>query len=86
MTAENEEKMAEEIEAAKTERKITIDGVEYAADQLPEAARAQVVNLRATDQEILRLEQQLAIFRTARAAYAQALKSQLEDVKNGPEH
>ena len=78
--------MTEETKADASERKLTIDGVEYAADQLSERARAQVVNLRATDQEILRLEQQLAIFRTARAAYAQALKSQLEDVKNGPEH
>lgn len=77
--------MAEEIKAAKTERKITIDGVEYAADQLSEAARTQVVNLRATDQEILRLEQQLAIYRTARAAYAQALKSQLSESKT-PAH
>ena len=81
MTAkENEEKMAEEIKGAKTERKLTIDGVEYAADQLSEVARAQVVNLRATDQEILRLEQQLAIYRTARAAYAQTLKAELKEI------
>lgn len=77
--------MAEETKAAKTERKLKIDGVEYAADQLSEAARTQVVNLRATDQEILRLEQQLAIYRTARSAYAQALKSQLEESK-APAH
>jgi hypothetical protein len=77
--------MAEEITGAKTERKLTIDGVEYAADQLSDAARTQVVNLRATDQEILRLEQQLAIFRTARSAYAQALKNQLNEVK-APAH
>ncbi len=77
--------MAEEIKGAKTERKLTIDGVEYAADQLSDAARTQVVNLRATDQEILRLEQQLAIFRTARSAYAQALKNQLNEVK-APAH
>ena len=77
--------MAEETTAAKTERKLKIDGVEYSADQLSEGARTQVVNLRATDQEILRLEQQLAIYRTARSAYAQALKSQLEEVKT-PAH
>ena len=72
--------MADATKADQTERKITIDGVEYSADQLSETARQQVGNLRATDQEIQRLEQQLAICRTARAAYAQALKAQLEQV------
>jgi uncharacterized protein YjcR len=70
--------MADATQAAQTERKITIDGVEYSAGQLSETARQQVGNLRATDKEILHLEQQLAIYRTARAAYAKALKAQLE--------
>ena len=56
---------------------ITIDGTQYALDNLTENARAQIVNLRVTDQEIARLQTQLAIAQTARAAYAQALTAQL---------
>lgn len=56
---------------------ITIDGTQYALDNLSENARAQIVNLRVTDQEIARLQTQLAIAQTARAAYAKALTAQL---------
>lgn len=56
---------------------ITIDGTEYNVDDLSEAARSQVVNLRVTDAEIEKLKQQLAIFQTARTAYANALQQEL---------
>ena len=56
---------------------ISIDGVDYLIDQLSEEARNQIVNLRATDMEITRLRQQLAIYQTARGAYATALKNAL---------
>lgn len=56
---------------------ITIDGKEYALDSLSEAAKAQLTNLRAVDQEIARLQQQQAIAQTARNAYANALKAEL---------
>ena len=56
---------------------LTIDGIEYVVDQLSEEARNQVVNLQATDREIARLKQQLAIAQTARVAYAAALKKAL---------
>lgn len=59
----------------------TIDGKEYAMDQLSEEARNQVLNLRVTDQEIARLNQQLAIAQTARVAYANALKRELDGVE-----
>lgn len=77
--------MAEETAVAKTERKITIDGVEYTADQLSKAALQQLANVRATDQEITRLEQQLAIHRTARATYASALSAELKKTPEAPE-
>ena len=57
---------------------ITIDGNNYALDELSAHAQAQIVNLRVTDQEIARLQTQLAIAQTARAAYAQALKAELD--------
>ena len=53
---------------------VTIDGVEYTMEQLSEEARNQLYNLRATDMEITRLKQLLAIVQTARGAYAAALK------------
>ncbi|WP_404342572.1 DUF6447 family protein [Vreelandella venusta] len=56
---------------------ITIDGVEYNVANLSENARNQVVNLRVTDAEIEKLQQQLAIFQTARTAYAKALSEEL---------
>ena len=60
--------------------KLIIDGAEYAPEQLSEEARNQITNLRATDIEIARIKQQLAITQTARAAYAAALKKALPTV------
>ena len=56
---------------------ITIDDKEYVLDDLSEAARAQLVSLQITDQEIIRLQQQQNIAQTARNAYAQALSAEL---------
>lgn len=67
--------------AEQTQQQITIDGTEYRADDLSETARQQVMNLRVTDQEISRLNQQLAIAQTARTAYANALKKELDDAE-----
>lgn len=56
---------------------ITIDGMEYVFGELSEGAQNHVMNLRVTEQEISRLQQQLAIAQTARTAYANALKEEL---------
>lgn len=56
---------------------LTIDGTEYNVADLSENARNQVMNLRVTDQEISRLQKQLAIAQTARTAYANALNEEL---------
>lgn len=56
---------------------ITIDGRSYAVDQLSEAAKTQITNVRITDQEIARLQIRLAIAQTARVAYARALAAEL---------
>ncbi len=56
---------------------VTIDGKEYGRDDLSDNARTQITNLRVTEQEIARLQQQLAIAQTARTAYANALKAEL---------
>lgn len=56
---------------------ITIDEQQFELDALSKEARQQLVMLQATDQEIKRLQLQLAIAQTARIAYATALKSLL---------
>lgn len=56
---------------------VTIDGTDYSVADLSDNAQSQVVNLRVTDQEIARLQQQLAIYQTARTAYARALSDEL---------
>jgi len=58
---------------------LTIDGTDYNLADLSDNAKSQVTNLRVTDQEIARLQQQLAIYQTARTAYAQALKAELPE-------
>lgn len=60
-----------------TEQNFTIDGTEYPLASLGEEARSHLHMLRITDQEIQRLQWQLAIAQTARNAYAQALKAKL---------
>ena len=57
---------------------VTIDGKEYAVDDLSENARKLVVNIRMADQEIARIRAQAALAQTARQAYAQTLKQELD--------
>lgn len=59
------------------EAKVTIDGQEFPLNSLSDNAKAQLTNMRLADQEIARLQMQLALAQTARNAYAQALKTEL---------
>ena len=56
---------------------ITINDKEYVFDDLSDAAKAQLVSLQVTDQEISRLQKQQNIAQTARNAYAKALNAEL---------
>jgi len=56
---------------------ITIDNQEYPLDSLSDIAKQQLMNLRVVDQEIARLQTQLAIAQTARAVYANTVKNNL---------
>ena len=56
---------------------ITIDNTEYDLDSLSVEAKSQLQMLQITEQEIIRLNMQLAITQTARNAYAKALKEAL---------
>lgn len=58
---------------------VTIDGTRYELNSLSDNAKAQLTNMRLADQEIARLQMQLALAQTARNAYAQALKEELPE-------
>ena len=66
-------------ETEEQQRTVTIDGTAYNLADLSENARQQLVNLRAAETEIQRLERQLALARTARSAYAQVLRQALPE-------
>ena len=59
------------------EKTITIDDKEYPLDGLSDAAKRQLMNLRVVDQEIIRLQRQLTIAKTARTVYASNVKKNL---------
>jgi len=56
---------------------IKIDDIPYELDSLSEDARNNLNMLKLTEQEIQRLQLQLAIAQTARNAYANTLKQNL---------
>lgn len=56
---------------------ITIDGVAYDAQTFSPEARARLISLQLTDQKIAELQAQMAIYQTARMAYARALQELL---------
>lgn len=69
--------MAEVAPVGKAPASVTIDGTKYALGDLSKSARTQLVNLRFVDQEIARLQNQLAVYRAARALYAAQLKKEI---------
>lgn len=59
-------------------RKLVVDGVEYDAELLSERGKAQVASLQFLEQQLHKLQQDIAVYRTAREAYLQALKAEIE--------
>lgn len=57
--------------------KITIDGVEYHVDKLSETAQAQLRSLQFLDQQMQMINQEIAVYETARKNYLAALKTEL---------
>lgn len=56
---------------------ITLGDKSYPLDRLNPAARAQVQNLRIVEAEIQRLRNQIAIAEVAKAAFVQALRTEV---------
>ncbi len=61
-----------------TGQTISIDGVEYAVDSLSENTKAQLISLQAVDRRIAAVQEELAILQTARIAYGNAVKQELQ--------
>ena len=57
---------------------LVFDGKEYQIDSLSDAAKAQVQNINFIDSEVLRLQNSVTIYQTARRIYLSALKKELE--------
>ena len=60
--------------------KITIDNIEYNLNDLTDEVKNNIGMLQAVEQEIQRLNVQLAIAQTARIAYARVVKDNLPKV------
>ncbi|BAF70507.1 DUF6447 family protein [Nitratiruptor sp. SB155-2] len=56
---------------------VTIDGKEYAIEELPDAAKAQIMNIQYVDQKIADLKSQIAVMTAAREYYSTLLKANL---------
>jgi hypothetical protein len=59
--------------------KILVDEIEYELDSLSDDSKSQMISMQFVDNEIVRLQLQLAAMQTARNSYAIALKAALED-------
>jgi hypothetical protein len=59
-------------------RKLVIDGVEYDGDLLSDHGRAQLASLQFLEAQLQKLQQDIAVYRTARETYLQALKAEIE--------
>ena len=64
------------------DQKINIDGKEYSLSELSDNAQAQVANLQFVDAQIQQLNNEWAVSDTARIGYTNALKAELDQLKN----
>lgn len=62
---------------------INIDGQTYDLETLSNETKAQLSSLKFVDQEIARLQAQLAVMQTARIAYAKAVQASLPSFPEG---
>ena len=58
--------------------KITVDGIEYNTEDLSDNGKAQLASLQFLEVQMNKLQSEIAVFQTAKAAYIAALKVELE--------
>ena len=64
--------------------KITVDGIEYNSEDLSDNGKAQLASLQFLEVQLNKLQSEIAIYQTARQAYAAALRAELEK-QNSPD-
>lgn len=60
--------------------KITVDGIEYNTEDLTDNGKAQLASLQFLEVQMNKLQNEIAVFQTAKSAYIAALKSELERI------
>lgn len=58
--------------------KITVDGIEYNTEDLTDNGKAQLASLQFLEVQMNKLKNEIAVFQTAKQAYINALKAELE--------
>lgn len=58
--------------------KITIDDIEYNTEDLTDNGKAQLASLQFLEVQMSKLQGEIAVYQTAKAAYVNALKAELE--------
>ena len=58
--------------------KITVDDIEYNTEDLSDNGKAQLASLQFLEVQMSKLQNEIAVFQTARIAYITALKAELE--------
>ena len=59
---------------------LKIDNKEYGLDTLSDECKAQLASIQFVEQELARLQAQIAVMQTAKSTYVQALKNSLPAV------
>jgi hypothetical protein len=59
---------------------ITVEGIEYNTEDLSDNGKAQLASLQFLEAQMNKLQNEIAVFQTAKAAYTVALKAELEKI------
>lgn len=57
---------------------ITVDGIEYNTEDLSDNGKAQLASLQFLEAQMNKLQGEIAVYQTAKSAYINALKAELE--------
>ena len=58
--------------------RITVDGIEYNTEDLSDNGKAQLASLQFLEVQMSKLQNEIAVFQTAKNAYISALKAELQ--------
>ena len=61
--------------------KITVDGMEYNTEELTDNGKAQLASLQFLEVQMRKLQNEIAVYQTARNSYVAALKTELEETE-----